>query len=43
MGEGLKKVAKLCGGLTAKNKRVSVTYNADGKKIKVVRNRSKRR
>ena len=30
MGDGLKRVAKMCGGLTAKDKRGTVKYNGDG-------------
>jgi len=37
MGDGLKRVAKLCGGLTVKAGGVTARYNGDGKLIKTVR------
>lgn len=34
MGAGLKKVAKLCGGITAKSNGKTVKYNKNGKVIR---------
>jgi len=33
MGEGLKRVAKQCGGMVARDDKIEVRYDADGKKI----------
>ncbi len=35
MGEGLKKVAKQCGGLTATDGKTKVTYDENGKVKKI--------
>lgn len=37
MGEGLKRVAKQCGGLIASDGKTEVHYDANGKKIKTKR------
>lgn len=37
MGEGLKRVAKQCGGLIAADDKTEVHYGADGKVIKKVK------
>ena len=33
MGDGLKRVAKLCGGLTAKDETQEIKYDAKGRKL----------
>ena len=43
MGEGLKRVAKHCGGITVKNKDKTVEYDENSKKIKTTKNKKKKR